>query len=181
VQVPVAAGAWCLTQLAAEPGLQDSLREAPELALPFVWEVLRLYPPTWLLPRVTTHEVTLGTTTLPAYTPVLVSPVALGRLPQLVPDPSRGFGELGVLDPLRWTKSDVRPGAWLPFGAGPHACPGRNLGLAQLTQLVGWVSEFELSTTRRSVPDTSRGLSPNPSEIRVSQLPGRVGNCVHND
>jgi hypothetical protein len=170
VQVPIAAGAWCLTLLAADPRRQDSLRDAPELVLPFVWEVVRLYPPTWLLPRVTTREVRLGSTTLAPYTPVLVSPLALGRLPQLVPGPSRHFEDLDALDPVRWT-GDVRPGAWLPFGAGPHACPGRNLGLAMMCELVSWAADFDLTSQRPPVPDTSRGLAPVPSWIRLTPRP----------
>ncbi len=47
IQVPIAAGAWCLTQLACRPDLRRRLHDDPDLALPFVWEILRLYPPTW--------------------------------------------------------------------------------------------------------------------------------------
>jgi hypothetical protein len=171
IQVPIAAGAWCLTQLACRPDLRRRLHDDSDLALPFVWEILRLYPPTWLLPRISTREYMLGGTPIPAYTPVLVSPVALGRLPDLVPGPASGRFPLDELDPDRWRQTDHRPGAWLPFGAGPHACPGRNLGLAQLTRLVSWASAFELSSPGPPSVDTSRGLSPAPSRIDVQRQP----------
>jgi hypothetical protein len=167
IQVPIAAGAWCLTQLACRPGLQRELRDDPALALPIVWEALRLYPPSWLLPRISTREVHLGEAVVPAYRAVLVSPVLLGRLPRLVPGPDQGCAPLDELAPSRWLQGDRRPGAWLPFGAGPHACPGRNLGLAQLTHLVTWSSEFELAAPGPPAIDTSRGLSPRPSTISV--------------
>jgi hypothetical protein len=171
IQVPIAAGAWCLTQLACRPDLRRRLHDDPDLAVPFVWEILRLYPPTWALPRISTREYVLGGVPIPAYTPVLVSPVALGRLPELVPSPQAGCSPLDELDPGRWRQKEHRPGAWLPFGAGPHACPGRNLGLAQLNYLVSWASDFELSSPGPPAVDTSRGLSPSPSVIDVRRSP----------
>lgn len=167
VQVPIAAGAWCLTQLACRPELRRRLQDDSDAALPFVWEILRLYPPTWLLPRISTRKSVVGGVSVPAYAVVLVSPVALGRLPELVPGPASGFSPLDELDPDRWRSEEHRPGAWLPFGAGPHACPGRNLGLAQLTHLVAWASAFELTSAGHPAVDFSRGLSPNPAEINV--------------
>ena len=171
IQVPIAAGAWCLTQLACRPDLCRRLGDDPDVALRFVWEILRLYPPTWLLPRISTREYDLGGVPIPAYTAVLVSPVALGRLPELVPGPTSGCSPLDELDPERWSREDHRPGAWLPFGAGPHACPGRNLGLAQLNYLVSWASGFELCSPGPPTVDTSRGLSPSPSAIGVLRQP----------
>jgi hypothetical protein len=171
IQVPIAAGAWCLTQLACRPDLRQQLHDDPDVALPYVWEILRLYPPTWLLPRISTREYVLGGGSIPAYTPVLVSPVALGRLAELVPGPQSGCSPLDELDPERWNQKEHRPGAWLPFGAGPHACPGRNLGLAQLTHLVSWAGDFELASAGPPAVDTSRGLSPSPSVIGVLRQP----------
>lgn len=167
IQVPIAAGAWCLTMLAGRPDLVHGLRTREELVLPVVWETIRLFPPSWLLPRITTREVRLGRTTLPAYTALVVSPLALGRLPDLVPGPEDGGPPLDEYQPARWLGAERRPGAWLPFGAGQHACPGRNLGLAQLTHLVSWASDFDLASPGPPAVDTSRGLSPDPSRISV--------------
>ncbi len=167
IQVPIAAGAWCLTQLACRPALQASLRGNPRMAEPVVWEVLRLYPPSWMLPRIATRDVALATTTLSAYTVVLVSPVALGRLESLAPGVDAGCSPLTEFDPERWVGAVTRPGAWLPFGAGTHACPGRSLGLAQLTDLVRWASNFDLSSAAPPGVDASRGLAPAPDRIGV--------------
>ena len=167
IQVPIAAGAWCLTMLAGRPDLVHGLRERDDLVLSVVWETIRLFPPSWLLPRITTREVRLGRTTLPAYTALVVSPLVLGRLPGLVPGPEDGGPPLDEYQPTRWLDTERRPGAWLPFGAGQHACPGRNLGMAQLAHLVAWVSEFDLSSPGPPRIDTSRGLSPDPPRIDV--------------
>lgn len=167
IQVPIAAGAWCVTILASRPDLHQALGEEPALVPGFVWEVLRLYPPTWLLPRVTTRDVSLGID-LPAYTPVLASPVLLGRLSGVVPGPEEGFADLDEIDPSRWSQNSRRPGGWLPFGAGPHACPGRNLGLAQLGHLVRWSLAWHLSGPAPRV-DSQRGLAPTPADVIVRQ------------
>lgn len=58
-----------------------------------VWETLRLTPPTWVTVRVTTREVALGTETLPPGAVVLVSPLLLGRSPDLVPGDPDGLAD----------------------------------------------------------------------------------------
>lgn len=176
VQVPIAAGAWCLTEMACHPGLQDALRSDPALASSVVWECLRLHPPSWLLPRITARPVVLGRTPLLAYEAVVVSPLLLGRDPTLAPGPEAGHAPLDELDPQRWA-GPARPGAWLPFGAGPHACPGRNLGLAQLACLVRWAAELDLTMAHPPGTDTSRGLSPSPSRITVARHADGNGSC----
>ncbi|WP_396954397.1 cytochrome P450 [Nocardioides pantholopis] len=169
-QVPIAAGAWCLALLGSRPDLHAAVGD-PQWATAFVWEVLRLVPPTWVLPRVSTRRVRLGRSTVDRYTPVLVSPVALGQLAASAPGPEQGESELAKLDPGRWVSSTQRPGAWLPFGAGPHACPGKNLGIAQLTTTVAWASTVPLRPSGSVDVDSTRGLTPSPSTFHVRAAP----------
>jgi cytochrome P450 len=166
VQVPIAAGAITLALLAAAPGAQQRVAD-PEYATAFAWEVLRLYPATWLMPRITTRDVVVGQTPVPAYTPVVVSPVALGRLEELVPGPGTGHAPLDRLDAERWLASGSRPGAWLPFGAGLHACPGRNLGMAQLVDLLTWAGRHDWEPTAPFRVYDRRGLVADPSVVRI--------------
>ena len=113
IQVPIAAGSWLLVHLAARPdGTVD-----PDHA---VWETLRVSPPTWLTARVTTAPVEVAGQQLPAGAVVLVSPLLLGRLADLAPDTPAALADFC---PERWARDDVRPGAWLPFGAGPTPVP----------------------------------------------------------
>jgi cytochrome P450 len=158
IQVPIAAGSWLLAWLADHPsGSVD-----PTAA---VWETIRLTPPTWITARITTTDVEVGGTTIPAGAVVMVSPLQLGRLPHLVPgDP----GSLSSFQPERWGDGGQRPGAWLPFGAGPHACPGRTLGLAQLTHLAQWAVGRELTLSERATVDQSRGIFPAPCRFSVA-------------
>jgi cytochrome P450 len=167
-QVPIAGGAWVLCQLAAHPDVAQRARVDPGSALAVVWETLRLYPPTWLLPRMASEACTIGGVHLPAYTPLVISPRALGQLPGLAPGPEEGFAPLTEWDPSRWLAGTAHPGAWLPFGAGPHACPGRNLALAQLTHLVGEASSLRLTLPGPVRIDARRGLAPSPALVGVT-------------
>ncbi|WP_165356900.1 cytochrome P450 [Nocardioides zhouii] len=158
IQVPIAAGAWLLAFLAVHPtSVADPVHA--------VWETLRLTPPTWVTARVTTREVALGAESLPAGAVVLVSPLLLGRCPDLVPGDPDGLADF---DPQRWRDPTKRPGAWLPFGAGPHACPGRNLGLAQLTRLAAWVNAHQITLSEHVSIDQSRGIAPQPCRFTVA-------------
>jgi hypothetical protein len=151
IQVPIAAGAFLLAWLAQQPHVVDPTSAA--------WETLRLTPPTWLTARVTTREVDLGGTMIPEGRVVFVSPLLLGRLSDLVPGDA---GALDRFDAERWRDGTRRPGAWLPFGAGPHACPGRNLGMGILVALGTWGATHELRLSEDVHIDQSRGISPEP-------------------
>jgi hypothetical protein len=152
IQVPIAAGSWLFAWLGQHPtGLVDPVHA--------VWETLRLTPPTWSTARITTEEVELGGQRVPAARVVFVSPLLLGRLPELVPGDEAGLPDF---DPDRWRDGSRRPGAWLPFGAGPHACPGRTLGMAQLVELAQWGVGHEIALSERVRIDQSRGIAPQP-------------------
>jgi hypothetical protein len=167
IQVPVAAGAWLLVELAVDPGIQEAVRADEALVPGVVWETLRLCPPTWITARVTSGEARLDGRELEPGMMVMVSPLLLGRSAQLVPGPEAGQAPLDAFAPGRWA-GDVRPGAWLPFGAGPHACPGRNLGVAQLTALASWARTCVLGTLRQVAVDQSRGIFPAPATLIAS-------------
>ena len=150
IQVPIAAGAWLLTWAGSDPwGDADPVH--------VVWETLRLTPPTWITARITTGAVELDGHPLPAGAVVFVSPLLLGRLASLVPgdEPDRAD-----FRPDRWRDGDRSPGAWLPFGAGPHACPGRNLGTSLLVHLAEWAASSDLVLSEVVGIDQSRGLAP---------------------
>ncbi|WP_242497432.1 cytochrome P450 [Nocardioides oleivorans] len=156
IQVPIAAGAFLLAWL----GSTGSGDVDPTHA---VWETLRLTPPTWITVRVATQDVEVGGQSVRAGAMVFVSPLLLGRRADLVPgdDPS-------LFLPARWSVDGRRPGAWLPFGAGPHACPGRNLGMAQLVHLAQWGTAHEIELSQRATIDQSRGIAPSPCRFTVA-------------
>ncbi|MBS2936355.1 cytochrome P450 [Nocardioides sp. J2M5] len=158
IQVPIAAGAWLLAWLADHPtGRVDPVHAA--------WETVRLTPPTWVTARQAARDCDLDGQHVPAGGLVMVSPLLLGRRPDLVPgEPD----DLARFAPERWDDPTRRPGAWLPFGAGPHACPGRNLGLAMLVALASWGVRHDLRLVEPVRIDQSRGIAPLPCRIEVA-------------
>ncbi len=167
IQVPVAAGAWLLVEMAANPAAQEAARTDEALVSGVVWETLRLCPPTWITARIVVADTSLGGTDIERGSGVLVSPLLLGRDESLVPGPGAGAAALDEFAPSRWS-GPTRPGAWLPFGAGPHACPGRNLGLAQLAELATWARRHDLRTVRPVAVNQTRGIFPDPAVVGVA-------------
>ncbi len=167
VQVPIAAGAWLLVLLAENPAAATEARRRG-LAVETAWETLRLRPPTWVTARMTAREVALEHGRLPAHAVVMASPLLLGLHADVLPS---GLTVPERFDPARWDDADVRPGAWLPFGAGHHACPGRSLGLAQLTAVARWALDREVVLTQPARIDQTRGIFPSPALLRCGALP----------
>ncbi|MGQ5260839.1 cytochrome P450 [Micromonospora sp. ZYX-F-536] len=92
-----------------------------------VEEVMRLYPPVWLLPRKSLEPDQVGDYHVPAGADVLISPFTLHRHPRFWKDPDR-------FDPERFAPSATndRPRyAYIPFGAGPRFCVGNHLGMME--------------------------------------------------
>lgn len=90
-------------------------------------EVMRLYPPVWLLPRQAQEEDEIGGFHVPAGADVIISPYLLHRHRDYWEDPER-------FDPERFNPDDSTGRsryAYIPFGAGPRFCVGNNLGMME--------------------------------------------------
>jgi len=136
--------AWALHLLAADPELQQRIRaevldvtggraptvaEMRGLALTerFVKEILRLYPPGWILGRRPLHDVRMNDTLIPARSQVLLNFYGLHRDPAAFPDPDR-------FDPDRWIDPDpdLVAAYYLPFGMGPRGCLGEGYAWTEI-------------------------------------------------
>lgn len=124
-----------------------------------VSEALRLFPIAWLMGRQPqTEHVLLGRNVSP-HDLIMVCPYAVHRNPAHWPEPNS-------FRPERWRDRSDRS-AWIPFGAGPHACVAVALTLDLVTRLL---SEFRdlggLSvavSSRRPVVDVA--LRPPPFQL----------------
>ncbi|WP_158883436.1 cytochrome P450 [Amycolatopsis anabasis] len=151
---------WTLFLLDRHPDVRERLRaEAVEVLqdrLPVhqdlhrltyttmvIEEVMRLYPPVWILPRQALADDDVGGYHVPAGTDVLVCPYTLHRHPAFWPAPSR-------FDPERFARhrKDHRPRyAYLPFGAGPRFCVGNTLGMLEAVFVTAMIArELRLRT-----------------------------------
>ncbi|HEX6886780.1 MAG TPA: cytochrome P450 [Candidatus Nanopelagicales bacterium] len=140
---------WALVLLGGQPAIADAVaaeavqvlgpdpgvRPGPdlgslaklELARAVVDEAMRLHPPAWLITRRTSADLTLGGCAVPAGSLVVISPWLVHRHPSAWPDPD-------AFDPERFrdpgNAASVRA-AFLPFGAGPRMCIGRDFAYAE--------------------------------------------------
>ncbi|MFZ0033108.1 MAG: cytochrome P450 [Candidatus Cybelea sp.] len=83
-------------------------------------EVLRLYPPAWIIGRESLREVTLSDDTrIPDKMTIFLAPLLLHRRSDNFPDPDK-------FDPDRWLGAEPPPFAYVPFGAGARRCIGED-------------------------------------------------------
>ncbi|GII76205.1 cytochrome P450 [Sphaerisporangium rufum] len=122
-----------------------------------VEEVMRLYPPVWMLPREAQGEDEVGGYHVPAGADVLISPYTLHRHPAFWERPD-------AFDPERFDpdRPSGRPRyAYIPFGAGPRFCVGNHLGMMEATFVIAMVArELRLATVpgQRVVPEPMLSL-----------------------
>ncbi|GAA3893171.1 cytochrome P450 [Saccharothrix violaceirubra] len=175
--------AWLFHELAAHPDVLDRVTaEVEEVvgtrpvafedlnALPYtrrvVSEVLRRYP-LWFMLRRTNTTVSLGGVEFPPGTEIGFSTHAVHHDPRYHRDPD-------VFDPDRWLPERVGAlprGAYVPFAAGLHHCPGHFFAMAELMVVAATVL-----SRRRLVPVPGR-----PPRPRVTGLiyPGPLPMTVH--
>jgi cytochrome P450 len=108
----------------------DDLREL-RYTRAVVDEALRLYPPAWVITRRAVESDRVAGVDIPAGTLVILSPWLLHRRPDRWPDPER-------FDPDRFAGGapTARDTAYLPFGAGPRLCIGRDLALVEVVLIL---------------------------------------------
>lgn len=166
--------AWCL--LAWHPTEQQALHaeldavlggRAPrwadwprlERTRAIVDETLRLYPPAWLISRRACEADRLADFALPAGSLVILSPWTLHRRTDLWPD-AESFR------PDRWLgahRDQIDRHAYLPFGAGPRLCVGRDLALVEAVALLAVLAQrFTVDPVGHAPPRTDALVSVRP-------------------
>jgi cytochrome P450 len=165
--VPAAALTSVVRELARRPRLAADLRDEvggatlPAARLPLaeavVKEVLRLYPPVWLMTRTAGTADTLGGWSLRPGDEVLINPYLIHRDPRWWQRPDE-------FDPERWLTGRPAPNAaYLPFGAGPRVCLGSALAMRQLTLVTSRLAQaftIESANAEAAAPKFLGRLSP---------------------
>jgi pentalenene oxygenase len=134
--------AWALHLVAQHPDIERRLHDevdavlagrAPtqadlprlEVTRRVFLEATRLWPPIWLLTRVTAVDTELGGFDVPAGATVLFSPYMIHRRPDLYPEPDR-------FEPDRWAYGrEPARNAFVAFGGGARKCIGERFGIAE--------------------------------------------------
>ncbi|MEA2703736.1 MAG: cyclooctatin synthase [Actinomycetota bacterium] len=136
-----------------------------------ITEVLRLYPPIWLLTRKTTADCVLGGHPVPAGAMIVFSPYLVHRDPRLFADAER-------FDPDRWLpeRAESAPrGSLVPFGGGSRKCIGDSFGMTEATiTLAAIASRWQLrpvpGQVTRAPPRAT--LMPDPLRMVVQARSG---------
>jgi cytochrome P450 len=107
-----------------------------------IHETLRLYPSAWVLGRRAVADDRISGVAVPAEARVVVSPLAMHRLPAVWEEPERF--DPGRFDPER---ARERPRyAYLPFGRGPRRCPAGPMAMGYLQRVLAvLLHRFEIS------------------------------------
>ena len=119
---------WAIYLLAQHPAVDERAAGAVrtgdrEYIARVVKEVLRLYPPAWIIGRESVRDVTLSDgSRIPSGTTVFASPLLLHRRADLFAEPDR-------FDPDRWLGPEPPPFAYVPFGGGARRCIGEEFAL----------------------------------------------------
>ncbi|MED7950623.1 cytochrome P450 [Streptomyces sp. BE303] len=179
--------AWSLHFLGQDPGLEARLHSEVDLVLddgPPTWahlgrldlttrtltEVMRYYPPGWLLTRVAMHDTVLAGRRIPEGTVILFSPYLLHHRPDLHPAP-------GLFDPDRWLperRHAMARDTFIPYGIGSRKCIGEVYGIVELTLALSVIARRWRLTP---VPGAGAHLTdPKPSAvIHPAPLTMRLG------
>ncbi|PHN05957.1 cytochrome P450 [Flavilitoribacter nigricans] len=116
-------------------------------------EVMRLYPPAWILDRIPIEDDEFEGLSLPKGRIIGLYIYGIHHDPQYWPEPEK-------FDPDRFTKDATRQRpsfAYLPFGGGPRLCIGANFAMMEMQMmLVRILQHFEM-TLEQDVPV---GLAP---------------------
>jgi cytochrome P450 len=173
--------AWALSLLAHHPDIQHRVQaevdrvlngtpaththlQALELSSQVITETLRLYPPAWMLTRLTTHDTELAGTQLPAGTDIAYSPYLTHHHADRYADPDR-------FDPDRWIGNRPNHTTFLPFGAGARKCIGDRFALAEATLTLATITaRWQLRPVRRGPlrPVVRTFLTPRNTHLRLT-------------
>lgn len=147
------------TTLRGQAPTYDDLRQLP-YTLQVIKEALRLYPAAYAYGRTATRPLQLGDYHIPKGLVVLACPYMMHRRPDYFPKPEQ-------FDPDRFTlerEAQIPRFAYLPFGAGPRACIGRQFALMEAQLILAALAQpfrFELLNEAGIWPEPMVTLRPS--------------------
>lgn len=155
--------AWAMALLADRPDWQEAIAaeaaagtDAAALGTltmtrAVVDEVLRLLPPAWLITRQALEDDELAGHAVPRGALIIMSPAIVHRHPAVWADPES-------FDPRRFLEGPVDRTAFVPFGAGPRLCIGRDFAYLEAVLLLARIAR----DVRWSRPDGLAAPRPEP-------------------
>jgi unspecific monooxygenase len=182
--VPGTALAWVIREMGTRPDVlagirseagryPDAVEAGSPAPLPYteavVKEVLRLFPPVWLMLREVRERTTLGPWRLEPRQHVLLPAYLVHR-------DARWWREPDRFRPGRWLTAGTGGApharhAYFPFGGGPRMCLGSRLGMLQLVlaaQRLAGAYDVELVGAEHAPPVFDATLAPVGLRARLT-------------
>ena len=151
------------------PQSPDDLSRLPTLERAFN-EALRLKSPAWILPRSPLEDDEIGGYRIPKGCSVYISPYLTHRHPDHWPDAE-------TFDPSRFDQAACakrHPTAFIPFGAGPRQCVGREFArMEALVVLSLLLSHYRFDVLSREAIRQVPLVTLKPNTFRVRLSPSR--------
>ena len=182
---------WTLYLLAQYPAVRRRVQDEIEVVLgerqpapgdiprltyitQVIQESMRLLPPAWgLFPREAVEDVEIGGYTIPRGSWVFIYPWVLHRDRRFFPDPLK-------FDADRFSSENIAqipPGAYIPFGLGPHSCIGGKIAMMAIQlALPAILQRFTVELASVQKPPalhTSISLRPK-TDIRAALKPRKA-------
>ncbi|PSK67136.1 Pentalenene oxygenase [Micromonospora sp. MH33] len=155
------------TALDGAPPSHADLARLPQLQR-VLTETLRLYPPGWVVSRVTRARTALGGYRIPEGAELYFSIRTLLRDPTIYADPDR-------FDPDRWLQGSCtreQREAYLPFGAGARKCIGDAFALAEAAStLAVLLQRWRVQPVAGSQATLKVGVVLHPKGLRLRVTP----------
>jgi cytochrome P450 len=117
----------------------EDIRKFPYL-IQVLNESMRMYPPVWHFGRVAEKDDYIGEYFVPAGTAVRISPMTIQYNTRYWKNPEK-------FDPERFQDpTSIDPFVYIPFGAGPRLCAGRNFAMMEMIMIiVRVIRDYQLS------------------------------------
>ncbi|MBX3063488.1 MAG: cytochrome P450 [Anaerolineae bacterium] len=183
--------AWTWYLLAQHPEMTNNLRaelnrvlggRAPSLKdlpqLPYneqvIKEVLRLYPPAWLITRLSVKPVQIGGYQFPAGAIYMVSPYVMHHDAKYFSDPE-------AFKPERWTQEfekQLPRFAYFPFGGGPRICIGNSFAMMEAQLILATMAQRYDLTLLNNAPVQSEPLITLRPKTPIQMRLTAVGNTA---
>jgi len=168
--------AWLFYLLSKHPEVENKLREELKTVLngktpafedlpklrytrQVIDESLRIYPPAWIVGRMSLGEDEIDGYHIPKDSTMLMISYAIHRHPRYWKDPEK-------FDPERFSPErakEIHKYAYFPFGGGPRLCIGNNFALLEMQIIVAtMLQKFQLRMLTDEVPAFEQLITLRP-------------------
>lgn len=144
--------AWMFYLLGKNPDESERIRSASDeeqagLIRNTITETLRLYPPAWVVDRISLEDDVVNGYVLPKGTVWILYLRGMHRHPEYWKEPQKFI-------PDRWMDPELNKEAFLPFGAGPRLCIGEHFAWMEMQLIMTQVlRQWNFQLLSEEVPE----------------------------